>query len=208
MNIICGHSARLSLILRFCCSVSSVRQVLTSKGSMLAAARQIAVGAAMRIAIRQPCALRFEQRIEMAGAPVIVHHHIGGILFAHRRCSDAPSRIERFVCAQIFVLRANIHFLLHAVISALLIASGQRRHHAQRTAAAAPSALCGMVLILSNLIQRLTQIGDDIINMFNTHRHADNIWPRACRSKARVVKLAVRGGGGVDDERAGVANVR
>jgi hypothetical protein len=62
-------------------------------------------------------------------------------------------------------------------------------------------------LRLSRPAQRLIEIGDDVGLVFEADGQADNVVASACRRALGFGQLPVRGGGRVDDQRAGVADV-
>src|SRR5690606_17668407 len=45
----------------------------------------------------------------------------------------------------------------------------------------------------SDLIQRLAEVGDDVVDMLDTHRYAHDLWSSACPHQFLFRKLAVGG---------------
>ncbi len=59
----------------------------------------------------------------------------------------------------------------------------------------------------SEALQRLVQIGDDIVDMFDADRDAHHVRPRPRGDQLGLAQLAVRGRGGMDDQRARIADI-
>ncbi len=55
--------------------------------------------------------------------------------------------------------------------------------------------------------QRLVNVPKDVVDVLDAHRHANHVGQHPSRALLRIVKLAVGGGGGVDDQGARVADV-
>src|SRR5262245_59812045 len=57
-------------------------------------------------------------------------------------------------------------------------------------------------------LQRSLEVPEDVVDRLDPHRDADHVLGHAAGGQRLVVQPAVGGGGGVDHERLGVADVR
>ena len=55
--------------------------------------------------------------------------------------------------------------------------------------------------------QRLVDVPEDVLDILDAHRQPDHVGPHAGARQFRLVQLAVRGGGRMDHQRLGVADV-
>ena len=58
-----------------------------------------------------------------------------------------------------------------------------------------------------HLVQRLLKVGNDVVNVLNTHRHAQLRGHHTGRQLRCLGQLLVRGGRGLNDEGFGIAHV-
>ena len=63
------------------------------------------------------------------------------------------------------------------------------------------------VLFISDLIQSLLQVGDDVVNIFNAYGHSDKVGLYAAVFKLLVGKLTMGGACGMQSAGAGVGNM-